>query len=1182
MSFCFLQPPAANLRRADKKPGDDRKIVNLLDAKRALYIQKRQFERMSSFNITSPFKYFAFISYSRKDKRAAEWIQKAVENFRYPKHLTLVRPSHEEYVRPIFLDENELEISETNFSKDIERNISDSQYLILLCSGNSKNSPWVKHEIEFFLKTHSNDTSLIIPVILDGRDLDATLDGIFAPYRDIFKMRNLPDMRVGRGESRGKVWKLAAAKILSYMLKIPVKSAYDRYSELSKRAKTAIFLLCFIFAVCAAIFSYLIYTANSDANKAARLALQERERAMSLDREKRAEQIRAKRAIEIAKLLEVESKASAKNIIADIERLTAEKEREKQALARKYETDLKLKEKEAIKAAAEAKAAEERAKALQMELSMREPPRESERDTPGYSPSSTVVRSGNSSMFFQDAREFPDFRDYMLRYSSESAGTGYAFGYMEHIVLRHILGSESAEKISSNFKSGFKRLKSAYPVADETWGRELTAALMENASKRFGINFSGGPAKRENIQDFVRKIMDNGGVILAKTSKIPNEVFLYGYYKRPSSGDFNFYAINHFGERQIIEGSSISECRSAMLKSSRATPDSPGRVTQNMLGDFILNGFASFKYPIADSISNAQKDFIIIDSLSRIALPEYNSANIAVLLKKLGVRDSAKAVANELAEFGLRLREFPINRDEIVSAIRGRSPLYFANPLYLDMENLRQRSKKRTLCRTSAELLSNLKLPIISQDIKSENPRLFAIVGYNKNTQEFAISDMATQNYELLWLTFEEMSALARCNLVKMEKFAGTPQKSDAASANITLKTPKIKVSDRSVEIEGIHAKISYPEYAAKWTAEITDYETMNTFSTSLDYGYYCAIAYFAGEKYAKLVAQEYLENVSGNAGSQRNSRIYGRTLFERHMRELGIRIIFMRSGAYNATFGDPAFPSRQVIAKMLRLGALIFADTRTPSRGNSIIYGSENNPDSYKIFRYFENKKLSAKEIDCLTECLIPEDKFLGWNREKQQKQPLRYVPSNQKDDITLNDFMGFASSNAKSLKGLRLKRDIDAWRYLLVTKYIFKDIDIASFIARHNHSQNFEAREFSEEKIASAGMRCRIFDFEESSAINALRTGLPIMLRLKKCPESEIEKFAQRYKLQSKIAAPYVSRTADGVPSSKTNFFAVGKFGNYFDLMDAEDPDAPILRLSLEELRGLMDGKAYGIFFE
>ena len=205
-----------------------------------------------------------------------------------------------------------------------------------------------------------------------------------------------------------------------------------------------------------------------------------------------------------------------------------------------------------------------------------------------------------------------------------------------------------------------------------------------------------------------------------------------------------------------------------------------------------------------------------------------------------------------------------------------------------------------------------------------------------------------------------------------------------------------------------------------------------------------------------------------------------------------------------------------------------------------------------------------------------------MGWNREKQQKQPLRYVPSNQKDDITLNDFMGFASSNAKSLKGLRLKRDIDAWRYLLVTKYIFKDIDIASFIARHNHSQNFEAREFSEEKIASAGMRCRIFDFEESSAINALRTGLPIMLRLKKCPESEIEKFAQRYKLQSKIAAPYVSRTADGVPSSKTNFFAVGKFGNYFDLMDAEDPDAPILRLSLEELRGLMDGKAYGIFFE
>lgn len=111
------------------------------------------------------FKNFAFISYSHADKRAAEELQKVLDDFHLSDALKEKYPNRPEVLREIFRDDTGLPAG-SNLTKEIQKQLEQSNYLIVICSPNAATSEWVNKEIDYF-KTY-RDSTHIIPLIIDG------------------------------------------------------------------------------------------------------------------------------------------------------------------------------------------------------------------------------------------------------------------------------------------------------------------------------------------------------------------------------------------------------------------------------------------------------------------------------------------------------------------------------------------------------------------------------------------------------------------------------------------------------------------------------------------------------------------------------------------------------------------------------------------------------------------------------------------------------------------------------------------------------------------------------------------------------------------------------------------------------------------------------------------------------
>src|SRR5262245_52923790 len=123
------------------------------------------------------FKYWAFISYSQRDKPWVDWLHARLEAYRVPRRL-IGRESRDGKVParifPIFRDREELPVS-----ADLPANIADalrqSRYLIVICSPAAVNSRWVNEEIKTFkrLGRESRILALIVkgePHASDGKE----------------------------------------------------------------------------------------------------------------------------------------------------------------------------------------------------------------------------------------------------------------------------------------------------------------------------------------------------------------------------------------------------------------------------------------------------------------------------------------------------------------------------------------------------------------------------------------------------------------------------------------------------------------------------------------------------------------------------------------------------------------------------------------------------------------------------------------------------------------------------------------------------------------------------------------------------------------------------------------------------------------------------------------------------
>jgi len=118
---------------------------------------------------STSYRYWAFISYSSKDKSWARWLHRAIETYGIParlvRHPTPAGEPAPRRFRPLFHDRAELPAS-ADLGVQIEEALRASRYLIVICSPHAARSKWVNKEVETFQRL--GRPGRVLAVIVDG------------------------------------------------------------------------------------------------------------------------------------------------------------------------------------------------------------------------------------------------------------------------------------------------------------------------------------------------------------------------------------------------------------------------------------------------------------------------------------------------------------------------------------------------------------------------------------------------------------------------------------------------------------------------------------------------------------------------------------------------------------------------------------------------------------------------------------------------------------------------------------------------------------------------------------------------------------------------------------------------------------------------------------------------------
>lgn len=199
---------------------------------------------------------FAFISYSRYDTDVVVDIFRKIEKYPYPTKWVEEqnRPDNDKYVRPVFLDMADLSTQHRNFTEEIQEKLSASKYLVVFCSENSAKSDFVKREIDYFLKTHNNDSNLIVAVYIDR-----IFQGMHPVIDNIVATRNCPIYTTGEGDAGETGRKYCFYHIMEFLLKVDFNKLYNRYEQhrrRKQRRQMAVALLGFGLIICGALYGW--------------------------------------------------------------------------------------------------------------------------------------------------------------------------------------------------------------------------------------------------------------------------------------------------------------------------------------------------------------------------------------------------------------------------------------------------------------------------------------------------------------------------------------------------------------------------------------------------------------------------------------------------------------------------------------------------------------------------------------------------------------------------------------------------------------------------------------------------------------------------------------------------------------------------------------------------------------
>jgi tetratricopeptide (TPR) repeat protein len=123
------------------------------------------------------FHYCAFLSYGHRDAETARWLHESLEQFRVPKALVgrvTANGPIPARLMPIFRDRHELAAA-GDLAREIEAALSDSRFLIVLCSPAAAASRWTGAEIDRFKKLRPD--GCVLAAIIDGEPFASETPG---------------------------------------------------------------------------------------------------------------------------------------------------------------------------------------------------------------------------------------------------------------------------------------------------------------------------------------------------------------------------------------------------------------------------------------------------------------------------------------------------------------------------------------------------------------------------------------------------------------------------------------------------------------------------------------------------------------------------------------------------------------------------------------------------------------------------------------------------------------------------------------------------------------------------------------------------------------------------------------------------------------------------------------------
>src|SRR5437588_8175148 len=100
-------------------------------------------------------RYYAFLSYSHRDKRLAGWLHRELGRLRVPNALAGKLTANGVVPRrlvPVFRDQHDLSAG-GDLAEEIKAALAASQFLVVLCSPTAAKSRWTNQEIESFKRT---------------------------------------------------------------------------------------------------------------------------------------------------------------------------------------------------------------------------------------------------------------------------------------------------------------------------------------------------------------------------------------------------------------------------------------------------------------------------------------------------------------------------------------------------------------------------------------------------------------------------------------------------------------------------------------------------------------------------------------------------------------------------------------------------------------------------------------------------------------------------------------------------------------------------------------------------------------------------------------------------------------------------------------------------------------------